>query len=126
MSETQGVPFDWMRDSGWGAINEATRPPTRAEIDAHNQEAMRHHEEAKAVFACFNAPEGRAALEWLRRRTIETPTFIPGSPHSEHYGFFRSGENNIYFEILQMMQEAQEPPQLKAYPDDVGGPTEEG
>lgn len=114
--------FDWMQTpDAWDQIHEATRDMTPDEINQKNRRVMELWEESKIIFNCFSTTEGILALELIRKWTIETPTFLPGSPTSADYGFFRSGENNLYFEIQKRIKLGKEGP-----PDLITPPTDEG
>ena len=75
-----------MSDTGWADLQSEAQP-TRDSEDPINK-----------VFAkCFSSTDGQRVLAFLRSKTIEQPTFIPGADAS--YGFAREGQNAIVREI---------------------------
>ena len=45
------------------------------------------------VAQCFNTEAGKKALEILKERTTELPTWVPGL--STDFGFYREGQNSV-------------------------------
>jgi hypothetical protein len=76
-----------MSDIGWADALADGEPTT-----------IRNEDPINKIFAkCFATTDGQRVLEFLRTKTIEQPTFIPGADAS--YGFAREGQNAIVREI---------------------------
>jgi len=55
----------------------------------------------------FTSEDGKKVLEYLRKVTIEQPSWTPGADPS--YGYSREGQNSIVREIEQRIRRADEP-----------------
>tara|TARA_B100001057_G_scaffold278486_1_gene278739 strand:- start:5263 stop:5568 length:306 start_codon:yes stop_codon:yes gene_type:complete len=55
----------------------------------------------------FDTKDGKKVLEYLRKVTIEQPSWIPGAEAS--IGYSREGQNSIVREIEQRIRRANEP-----------------
>ena len=52
----------------------------------------------------FETEEGRKCLDFLIRRTIDQPTWVPGGDSS--HGYVREGQNSVVREIKMRMERA--------------------
>ena len=58
----------------------------------------------KAFARTFETEEGRKCLDFLIRRTIDQPTWVPGGDSS--HGYVREGQNSVVREIKMRMERA--------------------
>ena len=52
----------------------------------------------------FTSPEGKKVLDYLIVKTLESPSWFPGS--DPNYGFVREGQNSLVREILKRINRA--------------------
>jgi len=93
-------------DGGWDALHNA--PQISAE--QKREQAEKRFIEAKLISGAMTTASGKRFLAWLRSKTVDQPSFVPG-PHGADQGFFREGQNSIYREILRMMEISKHPPE---------------
>lgn len=60
----------------------------------------------KAFARTFETEEGKKVLEFLIKKTLEQPTWVPGGDNS--YGYAREGQNSIIREIQQRIERAKQ------------------
>jgi hypothetical protein len=60
----------------------------------------------KAFARTFETEEGKKVLEFLSKKTLEQPTWVPGGDNS--YGYAREGQNSIIREIQQRIERAKQ------------------
>jgi hypothetical protein len=58
----------------------------------------------KAYARTFETEEGKKVLEHLKSKTLDQPTWIPGSETS--FGFAREGQNSVMRDILMRIERA--------------------
>tara|TARA_R100000808_G_scaffold10709_1_gene28295 strand:- start:1352 stop:1612 length:261 start_codon:yes stop_codon:yes gene_type:complete len=56
----------------------------------------------KAFGQCFGTAAGKTVLEYLRKSTIEQPTWFPGEDAS--HGYAREGQNSLVREIERRIE----------------------
>ena len=93
-------------DGGWDALHNAPQISAEQQFE---QASVRFNE-AKMITAALTSASGKRLLSWLRSKTVDQPSFVPG-PHGADQGFFREGQNSIYREILRMMEISKHPPE---------------
>ena len=52
----------------------------------------------------FDTEEGKKVLEHLKSKTLNQPTWVPGSEPS--FGYAREGQNSVIRDILMRMERA--------------------
>lgn len=65
------------------------------------------------VAKMFSTASGKRALELIRNRTIEQPSFLPNIANPSEMGYFREGENNMYRWFLKVIERADGGPPAK-------------
>ena len=81
----------------WDVFN----PPKEEE-----KKAVEREEIDILMARAFGSAEGKQVLAWLRARTIEEPSWVPGQDHS--YGYAREGQNSLVREIERRIARAKQ------------------
>lgn len=58
----------------------------------------------KAYARTFDTEEGKKVLEHLKSKTLNQPTWVPGSEPS--FGYAREGQNSVIRDIVMRMERA--------------------
>jgi len=106
VEEMTALKGDLMDKLGLGGWNEIENAPAIAK-EQQEEARAKQMEEAKVVSRAMLTPEGQAFLNWLRIKTIDLPSFVPG-PHASDQGFTREGQNSIYREIKRLIKIARD------------------
>lgn len=86
-------------DRDWDVFSEAPMPASRPQLDE-----MRRMDRLFAQ--TFETPAGREVLQWLRKRTIEQPSWVPGQDPGQ--GYCREGQNSIVRDIERRIARAKQ------------------
>ena len=78
---------------GWEGLNT---------LDVHRKDDQLELD--KAYARTFETEEGKKVLEHLKSKTLDQPTWIPGSDTS--FGFAREGQNSVMRDILMRIERA--------------------
>ena len=82
-------------DNGWDGLS----------FYEENAKVTKTDMELDILFAkTFGTPEGKRVLDHLCERTLESPSWFPGS--DPNYGFVREGQNSLVREILKRINRA--------------------
>lgn len=109
---------------GWDSLTSKPDAAAEHEIQQQQLEAqLKIYEEMAEIAAPFMTPAGALALERIKKRLYEPPTFqmellrnngIQGEANIQ-YGFWREGQRSSYLFILQAIEIAKQgPPTLNA------------
>lgn len=80
---------------GWDGLRDFD--PANLKDTQHKQEDL-----DVAFVRCFETHEGQTVLAYLKRVTIDQPSWYPGEDPS--HGFAREGQNSIVREILRRIE----------------------
>tara|TARA_B100000214_G_C23537666_1_gene432461 strand:+ start:190 stop:516 length:327 start_codon:yes stop_codon:yes gene_type:complete len=79
---------------GWDGVNSNVEP-FRKNINEQNDLDI-------AFSQCFQTKAGQIVLDYLKKKTIDQPAWVPGAEPS--FGYAREGQNSIIREINQRME----------------------
>tara|TARA_Y100000114_G_scaffold124567_1_gene120408 strand:+ start:253 stop:576 length:324 start_codon:yes stop_codon:yes gene_type:complete len=74
---------------GWDGVNSNIQP--------FRKNTQEQDELDKAFSQCFNTKAGQVVLNYLSKKTIDQPAWIPGAEPS--HGYSREGQNSVIREI---------------------------
>lgn len=105
-----------LRTQPWA---EATREPEGMSAEQKEQ----HYHECQRIAAVFMSDHGKAALDELRRKTVDQPTFPYRSVDANllfAYGCAREGQNQIVRYIEYCIRRVEQGPPVARESDDNG------
>lgn len=96
-------PYPWMNQArdGWATSDDALADNAEAQYAA----SLKQYQDDLIISDALGSGNGAVLLEFIRSKTIEQPSFIPGSLGIEtgiaglsaaEQGFIREGQNSMY------------------------------
>lgn len=84
----------------WGDFT----PNTEALEEANRKQ----YEENLDFLKAFSTPAGKRVIEWLKKHTLETPTWWPAADYDKAVanGFFREGQNSLVRQLIHKIEMA--------------------
>lgn len=84
----------------WGDFT----PNTEALVEANRKQ----YEENIDFLKAFSTPSGKRVLEWLKKHTLDTPTWWPAADYDKAVanGFFREGQNSLVRQLINKIDMA--------------------
>lgn len=84
---------------GWDGLRQSD--------NAHLKETKIAQEDLNLAFVrCFSTEAGAEVLEYLKRVTLEQPSWYPGEDPS--HGYAREGQNSIVREIVRRIEKGRQ------------------